>query len=127
MGQVEEGLSALAEALALVDHSGECWWEAELYRLKGTLTLQSQTSPRPVPGQSQTRQDPSEEASIPHPTPRTQAEAETCFCQALNMARRVVSLQHAGKSQRPAWRPSQGQKGLDERALMASQWPSHPW
>jgi hypothetical protein len=24
-------------------------------------------------------------------------------------------------------RPSQGQKGLDERALMASQRPSHPW
>ena len=40
---------------------------------------------------------------------------------------RVVSLQRAGKSQRPAWRPSQGPKGLDERALMASQWPSHPW
>ena len=41
--------------------------------------------------------------------------------------RRVVSLQPAGKYQRPAWRPSQGHKGIDERALMASQWPSHPW
>jgi hypothetical protein len=38
----------------------------------------------------------------------------------------VVSLQPAGKYKRPAWRPSQEQKGLDERALMASQWPSHP-
>jgi len=40
---------------------------------------------------------------------------------------RVVYLQRAGKSQRPAWRPSQGPKGLDERALMASQSPSHSW
>jgi hypothetical protein len=39
----------------------------------------------------------------------------------------VVSLQRAGKYQRPAWRPSQGQKGLDERALMASQRPSPRW
>src|SRR5215472_6134337 len=40
---------------------------------------------------------------------------------------RVVYLQRAAKYQRPAWRPSQGQKGLDERAIMASQSPSHPW
>src|SRR5438093_1335593 len=39
----------------------------------------------------------------------------------------VVYLQRAGKYKRPAWRPSQGQKGLDERALMASQSPSPPW
>ena len=38
----------------------------------------------------------------------------------------VVSLQSAGKSQRPAWRPEQGQKGLEERALRAAQWPSDP-
>ncbi len=39
-GQVEEGLTALAEALALVDETGERFYEAELYRIKGTLTLQ---------------------------------------------------------------------------------------
>ena len=39
----------------------------------------------------------------------------------------VVSLQPAGKYQRPAWRPSQGHKGIDERALMASPQPSPPW
>ena len=44
VGQVEEGLSVLAEALAMVDKNGEREWEAELYRLKGTLTLQSKTS-----------------------------------------------------------------------------------
>ncbi len=37
VGQVEEGLSVLAEALALVDKTGERFYEAELYRLKGSL------------------------------------------------------------------------------------------
>jgi hypothetical protein len=33
-------LTALAEALAAVDRTGERMYEAELYRLKGELTLQ---------------------------------------------------------------------------------------
>jgi predicted ATPase len=39
-GQAEEGLRLLAEALALVDHTGERYYEAEVYRLKGELLLQ---------------------------------------------------------------------------------------
>ncbi len=38
-GQAEVGLGVLAEALALVDHTGERHWEAEVYRLKGELLL----------------------------------------------------------------------------------------
>ena len=38
-GQAEEGLAVLAEALAAVDNTGERWYEAELYRLKGELLL----------------------------------------------------------------------------------------
>jgi predicted ATPase len=45
-GQVEAGLTAIAEALAAVDTSGERFYEAELYRLKGELTLQSQAQGR---------------------------------------------------------------------------------
>jgi class 3 adenylate cyclase/predicted ATPase len=41
VGQVEEGLSVLAEALAAVDKTGQGAHEAELYRLKGELVLQS--------------------------------------------------------------------------------------
>jgi predicted ATPase len=41
VGQTEEGLTILAEALAAVHKTGECWCEAELYRIKGMLTLQS--------------------------------------------------------------------------------------
>jgi len=38
-GQRDEGLTALAEALALVDKNGERFYEAELHRLKGELLL----------------------------------------------------------------------------------------
>src|SRR5262245_24876359 len=39
-GQAKEGLTVIAEALALVGKTGERFYEAELYRLKGELTLQ---------------------------------------------------------------------------------------
>jgi len=38
-GLPEEGLTVLAEALAIVNKTGECFWEAELYRLYGELSL----------------------------------------------------------------------------------------
>jgi predicted ATPase len=58
VGQVEAALGVLAEALALVDHTGERYWEAGVYRLKGELLLQ-----RPVPDTSQA------EACFRGPTP----------------------------------------------------------
>jgi len=65
MEQREEGLTALDEALAMVERTGERFWEGELHRLKGTLLLARSAEP--------------------------QAEAEACFRQALDVARR----QHA--------------------------------
>jgi predicted ATPase len=41
MGQPEEGLAALTEASAIRQRTGEQWYEAELYRLKGMLTLEA--------------------------------------------------------------------------------------
>jgi DNA-binding SARP family transcriptional activator/predicted ATPase len=38
-GHPEEGLAALAEALALVEQTGEHHWDAELHRLRGELLL----------------------------------------------------------------------------------------
>jgi class 3 adenylate cyclase/predicted ATPase len=67
VGQVEEGLSLLAEALEAVHKTGECLSEAELYRLKGSLTLQSR-----VQGQKSQICD----------------EAEASFQQAIEVARR---------------------------------------
>jgi predicted ATPase len=65
-GQAEAGLAALTEALTVVDKSGERSYEAELYRLKGELRLQSE---------SQSSESP----------PR---EAEACFQKAIEIARR---------------------------------------
>jgi predicted ATPase len=51
-GQTEEGFTILAEALTLVQKTGERRWEAELYRLKGELTLKQfgvQSSELPTP------------------------------------------------------------------------------
>jgi predicted ATPase len=39
MGQQEQGRNALAEAWAIVNKTGERFWEAELHRLEGELTL----------------------------------------------------------------------------------------
>ena len=62
-GRIEEGLSALTEALAISDKNGlrSCCWAAELHRLKGKLLLRQAT------GDAQ--------------------EAEACFLRALDVAR----------------------------------------
>jgi class 3 adenylate cyclase/predicted ATPase len=60
--QPEEGLTVLVEALAIVDNTGERYWEAELHRRKGELLLMQQ-------GQKV-------------------GESEECFRQALDTARR---------------------------------------
>jgi len=59
-GQAAEGLSALAEGLAVLDNTGQHSWEAELYRLKGGLLLQTGAG----------------------------TDAEACFGQAIQVARR---------------------------------------
>ena len=40
VGEAEQGLAALVEALAQVEKTGERFYEAELYQLKGTLIPQ---------------------------------------------------------------------------------------
>jgi predicted ATPase len=40
-------LRLLAEALAVIDHTGERWWEAEVYRLQGELLLQQAVADQP--------------------------------------------------------------------------------
>ena len=62
VGQLDEGLRALEEALAAVQHNDEHLYEAEVYRLKGELLLQE--------------------------GPAHQEEAEEHFQQALTVARR---------------------------------------
>jgi predicted ATPase len=76
-GQAEAGLRLLAEALALVDSTGERWWEAELHRLKGELLLQSG-----VQGLA------SSVLTLDTGLRTRDTEAEACFRQALAIARR---------------------------------------
>ena len=61
-GQPHAGLQVLAEAHALVEQSGERWWQAELHRLQGELLLQQDVA--------------------------NAAQAAICFQQALAIARR---------------------------------------
>ena len=77
-GQAEEGLSTVAEALAVVSKTGERWYEAELYRLKGQLTLQKFQ----VSGSKfQVQESPRSEVRGP------ESEAEECFLKAIEIAR----------------------------------------
>jgi predicted ATPase/DNA-binding winged helix-turn-helix (wHTH) protein len=57
LGLVEEGLAALAEALALTDKTGERWHEAELYRLRGELTLAQSSVPSLEPRVKEVEED----------------------------------------------------------------------
>ena len=79
-GQAEEGLAALAEALTVVDKSGERFYEAELYRLKGELTLATVQSPK-----SKVQSRPNPQPLIPR---SQEAEAEACFLKAIEIAQR---------------------------------------
>ncbi len=79
VGQAEEGLRVLAEALAEVHKSRE-FSEGELFRLKGELTLQQfQVSNSKL-------QVPNPQHLIPNP--QVEAEAEACFQKAIAIARR---------------------------------------
>jgi predicted ATPase len=67
VGQLEEGFTALTEALAAVNKTEERIWEAELYRLKGELTLA--------------------QSSVLSLASSVQQEAEACFLKAIEIAR----------------------------------------
>jgi predicted ATPase len=99
VGQTEEGLTVVAEALAVVDNTGERYWEAELYRLKGELLLARSAEQH--------------------------TEAATCFHQALDIARQqqAKSLElRAALSLSRLWQ-QQG-KRVEVRDLLA---PIYGW
>jgi tetratricopeptide (TPR) repeat protein len=63
----QDGLTVITEALAIVDKTGECFWEAELYRLKGELIFQSEVQGSQL---------------------KVEDKAEECFLNAIDIARR---------------------------------------
>jgi predicted ATPase len=92
MGQAEEGVRLVTEALAIVHGTGERWYEAELHRLKGELTLRQVSAQRPV---SRVTTRPQAKVAGPRPQKTTpdsfslppQEDAEACFQQAITIAR----------------------------------------
>jgi hypothetical protein len=86
VGQTEEGLAFVDEALTTVNNNGECWWEAELYRLNGELLLiQAGGGLENIPHETSIVA-----AADGGATGRSarRTEAEACFRQALHVARR---------------------------------------
>jgi predicted ATPase len=98
-GEPHAGLTVLAEALTLVDITGERWYESEIYRLKGALLLQQSLD--------------------------NQAEAETCFQHAIRIAQSQQAKSwelHAATSLARLWQ-QQG-KRAEAHALLA---PIYGW
>jgi predicted ATPase len=99
LGYPEDGLQALAEAHTLIEQHEERYWEAEVHRLRGVVLLRQPVSP--------------------------QAEAEACFQQALEVARRqeAKSLElRAARNLARLWQ-QQG-KRAEAHALLA---PVYGW
>jgi predicted ATPase len=96
-GRLEEGLEMLDEALATSKKNGDCWWDAELHRLKGELLL--------VQGADE-------------------SEVEVCFQRALDIARQqqtrslelraAISLCRLWQSQASQGKSDQARKLLSE-------------
>ena len=79
-GQLEEGLRCVAEGLDLVEKTGERWWEAELYRVKGELVLEEmKTSQKSKACPEQSRRSKRQMSKV--------GKAEECFWQAIEIAR----------------------------------------
>jgi tetratricopeptide (TPR) repeat protein len=95
VGQVEEGLTVLAKALARVEKTGERVYEAELDRLKGELLL-VQESQKPVlsvvegaKGKVQkSKVETSPQSLVPNTQGEVEQEAERYFLKAIEVARR---------------------------------------
>ena len=98
-GHAEEGLRVSGEAIEFCRRRGEKWYEAEVYRLKGKMTLQSGGE---------------------YPATAVQREAEACFEKALEIAKKQSARSwelRAATSLSRLWR-QQG-KRTEARQLLA--------
>ncbi|HEV8717280.1 MAG TPA: adenylate/guanylate cyclase domain-containing protein [Candidatus Binatia bacterium] len=81
-GQAENGLAALAEVVEFGDRTAERCYEAEVYRLKGELTLRQESKEQGVRSREQKSEQPNPKAQSPDP----ESEAEACFLKAIAIA-----------------------------------------
>lgn len=82
-GKIAEALQVVQEALSLMATNLDVFWEAELYRIKGELVLQSTV--RGLESQVTNRKSKIAKSRIPNPQSATEAEA--CFHKAIEVAR----------------------------------------
>ena len=116
VGRTEEGLALLAEAMDVADKSGARFWNAEVSRLRGELTLQKEFNV-----QGSTFKVTDTRSLLPDP----QGEAEACFLKAIAVARKqqAKSLElRAAMSLAHLWQAQA--KPTEARALLA---PVYEW
>jgi tetratricopeptide (TPR) repeat protein len=104
VGKTAESMEAVLEALRLTEANFDRFWEAEVYRIKGEVVLQSGVRGSESQKESQRSKVKSQKSKMIDPrapTPDPQGEAETCFHKAIEIARR------------------QGAKSLELRAVMS--------
>jgi adenylate cyclase len=114
-GQAQEGLKVVAEAFVLVEKNEERWNEAELYRIKGQLTLQQKSRKSKVKGQkSKIETDPR------LLTPDPQGEAEVCFLKAIEISRKqqAKSLELRAVTSLARLRQQQGKQAEAHQMLL---------
>ncbi len=96
IGQWERGFAVVAEGIERVEQKGERFYAAELYRIKGELTLR-QFGVRSLEfgvGESPRSkvQSPKSQNTDPRPlTPDLQGEAEECFLKAIEIAQQQTT------------------------------------
>jgi class 3 adenylate cyclase/predicted ATPase len=145
MGQAAKGLNVLEEALDVMGKTGERWYEAELYRLRGELTL-AQSRVQSLGSSVQTRQkakgkrqkstgETNPQPLAPNPQGEVEREAEGCFQRAIAIAQRqqakslelraVMSLvrlrQHQAQDHAPRATQHDSRTQLDEVHQMLSE------
>jgi predicted ATPase len=82
--QATEGLSVLAAALASVEKTGVCYYEAEVHRLKGELTLQQESKEQRAGSKERKSENSNPKSQILDP----QDEAEACYLKAIEVAQK---------------------------------------
>ncbi len=80
IGQAAEAMRFIDDAFTVMSQTGEHLHEADLYRLKGGLTLQQLSVARSQLSMTNPQS--------PIPNPQAEAEAEACFQKAIEVARR---------------------------------------
>jgi predicted ATPase len=85
-GQTDAALRSLAEAFDIVNADGECYHEAELYRIKAELLLTQEIKRQESKGKNQNSESPNTQHLAPSTQAEAEREAEAYFRKAIEIA-----------------------------------------